>query len=624
MIAGETRAECCSRAVGAELPSSSTVTPAASSAPVQTDASTIDRVQQAFVAYQRGALPEAERLCQSALGLNGDSFEALYLMGVISGQTGRAQQASEFFARAVAVNPNHADAYYNLGVALGELERHAEALRSYERAIALRPDYAGAYYNRGVMLERLRRPADALASYDRVLALTPQHVEAHNNRGIVLGHLQRDAEALASYDRAIELKPDYAGAYNNRGVALARLQRYPEALASHEQAIALRPDYPEAYSNRGNVLSDLERYSEALACFDRAVWLKPDYADAYYHRGNALRELHRHQEAMESYERAIALQPDHASAHWNLADCLLLLGDFARGWQEYEWRWKLPQPEQTRRDLRQPLWLGGETLEGRTILLHGEMGLGDTLLFCRYTREVARLGGKVILEVQPSLLSLLAGLTGVNGALPRGAPLPAFDCHCPLMSLPLAFRTELHNIPAPIPYIRPDPADVARWRRKLGETAKPRIGFVWSGSVALKNDRRSMALADMLPLMSPEAEWVSVQKDVRASDVALLQSRRELRHLGSELRDFADTAAVVELMDLVVTIDTSVANLAGAMGKPVWILLPFNPHDWRWLLDREDSPWYPTARLFRQPAAGDWGSAILHVRKELAAWFARR
>ena len=581
-------------------------------------------MQQAFVAYQRGALAEAERLCRSALGLKADSFEGLYLMGIISGQTGRTEQASEFFARAVAVNPNHADACYNLGVALGELGRHAEALRSYDRAIALRPDYAGAHYNRGVTLEQLRRPAEALSSYERVLALTPEHAEAHNNRGIVLSNLQRDAEALASYDRAIELKPDYAGAYNNRGVALSRLQRYPEALASHERAIALRPDYPEAYSNRGNVLSDLERYSEALSCFDHAVWLKPDYADAYYHRGNALRELHRHQEAVESYERAIALQPDHASAHWNLADCLLLLGDFARGWQEYEWRWKLPRSEQTRREFQQPLWLGGEMLEGRTILLHSEMGLGDTLLFCRYTKPVARLGARVMVEVQPSLLPLLAGLEGVSGAFPRGAPLPAFDYYCPLMSLPLAFRTELHSIPAAIPYVRPDPAQVARWRRRLGEKSKPRVGFVWSGSVALKNDRRSMALADMLPLMSPEAEWVCVQKEVRPSDAALLESHPELRQVGSELHDFADTASVVALMDLVVTIDTSVANLAGAMGKSVWILLPFNPHDWRWLLEREDSPWYPTARLFRQPAAGDWQSVILRVKKELAAWFAQR
>jgi tetratricopeptide (TPR) repeat protein len=591
---------------------------------VQVDGSAIDPVQQAFVAYQRGALAEAERLCQSALGSKPDSFEALYLMGVISGQTGRTQQARDFFARAVSINPNNADAYYNLGVALGELGLHAEALRSYDRAIALRPDYAGAYYNLGVTFERLGRPAEALAGYERVLALVPQHVEAHNNRGIVLSLLQRDAEALASYDRAIDLKPDYAGAYNNRGVVLARLQRYSEALASHERAIALRPDYPEAYSNRGNVLSDLERYAEALACFDHAVWVKPDYADAYYHRGNALRELHRHQEAVESYERAIALQPDHASAHWNLADCLLLLGDFARGWQEYEWRWKLPRSQQDRREFQKPLWLGEERLEGRTILLHGEMGLGDTLLFCRYAREVARLGGRVILEVQPSLLPLLANLEGVSAAFSRGAPLPAIDCHCPLMSLPLAFRTELHNIPAPIPYVHPDPAQVARWRRRLGEKNKPRIGFVWSGSVALKNDRRSMALTDMLPLMSPAAEWVSVQKEMRAGDAAMLESRRELRQVGSELYDFADTAAVLALMDLVVTVDTSVANLAGAMGKPTWILLPFNPHDWRWLLDREDSPWYPTARLFLQPAAGDWESVILRVRTELGDWLARR
>jgi tetratricopeptide (TPR) repeat protein len=604
--------------------SASSISPSASPGASPAAEGAIERVQQALLAYQRGAPAEAESLCRSALHLKTDCFEAWYLLGVISGQAGRTQQASEFFAKAVALNPDHADACYNLGVALAELKHHAEALRNYERAIALRPEYAEAHYNRGVALGELGRSSEALESYDRALALRPRHAETHNNRGIVLGRLQRDQEALAGYDRAIELKPDYASAYNNRGVSLSRLKRYPEALASHERAIAIRPDYAEAHNNRGNALSDLDRHAEALACFDHAIWLRPDYADAYYHRGNALRELYRHREAVESYERAIALKPDHASAHWNLADCLLLLGDFARGWQEYEWRWSLRPLEQIRRELAPPLWLGGEALQGRTILLHGEMGLGDTLLFCRYAKAVAGLGAKVVLEVQPPLASLLARLEGVGAAFARGAPLPAFDYHCPLMSLPLAFRTELSSIPADVPYVRADPARVASWRRKLGASDKPRVGMVWSGSAALKSDRRSMALSEMLPLVNSDAEWVSLQKEVPANEAVLLASRRDIGHVGGELYDFADTAAALELMDLVVTVDTSVANLAGAMGKPVWILLPLNPHDWRWGLDRDDSPWYPTARLFRQPAAGDWGAVISRVGEELARHLAAR
>ena len=581
-------------------------------------------MQHALAAYQRGETAEAERLCRLILDVKADYFDALYLSAIIAGQTGRAEEAAELLAKAVTVNPSIADAYYNRGVALGELNRRAEAVESYERALALKPDHADAYYNRAVALGELGRPMQALESFDRAIALKPGYAEAHNNRGVALGRLQRYVDALASYERAIALKPDYAEAYNNRGVALGELNRPAEAVASYERAIALKPDYANAYNNRGIALGELDRPAEALESHDRGIALKPDYAEAFYNRGNALRDLHRHGEAVESYERALALKPDYASAHWNLADCRLLLGDFARGWQEYEWRWKLEQRDNGRRDFQQPLWLGGETLEGRTILLHSELGLGDTLLFCRYAKEVAGLGAKVVLEVQPPLLPLLADLEGVTQAMPRGALLPEFDYHCPLMSLPLAFKTDLSNIPAKIPYIHSNAARVAAWQAKLGKKSKPRVGIVWSGSKALRNDRRSMTLAEMLPLVRDWAEWISLQKEVRESEAALLASRADLRHAGAELEDFADTAALIELMDVVVTVDTSVTHVAGAMGKPVWILLPFNPHDWRWMLDREDSPWYPTARLFRQSTDRDWASLVSQVNEELIRHFGGR
>ncbi|HTR58227.1 MAG TPA: tetratricopeptide repeat-containing glycosyltransferase family protein [Casimicrobiaceae bacterium] len=579
-------------------------------------------MQHALLACQRGEWAHAERLCRLVLDVQADHYEALYVLGIIAGRAGRAQDAADLMARALSVNPASPDAHYNRGVALGELKRTSEALDSYDRAIALKPGYADAHYNRGNALYELERHSEALRAYERALAIEPGYAEAHNNRGIVLNHLGSHAEALESYQQAIALRPDYASAWNHRGVALLELNRLEEALASHDRAIAINPDYVEAFSNRGNVLIDLDRAAEALSCLERAVALKPDHAEAWYNRGNALRELHRHGEAVASYERALALRPDYAAAHWNLADCCLLLGDFARGWEEYEWRWKLPQREQRRRDFVQPPWRRGQPAAGKTVLLHSELGLGDTLLFCRYAGEVAKLGAKVVLEVQPSLLTLLADLEGVTEILPRGAPLPAFDSHCPLLSLPLAFKTDLSNIPAVMPYVHSDPARVAAWRERLGPKTRPRVGLVWSGSAALKNDKRSMALAEMLPLLANvRVEWISLQKDVPAADMGLLASRADLRHVGDELNDFAATAAVVELMDLVVTVDTSVANLAGAMGKPVWILLPFNPHDWRWMLDREDSPWYPTARLFRQPAPGDWAGVVRRVAEELARRF---
>ena len=574
-------------------------------------------MQRAIAAYQSGEPAEAERLCRLVLDANEEYFDALYVLGICAGQAGRAKEAADFFSRALAVNPNSADACYNRGVALGELKVPSEALKSYERAIALRPVHADAYYNRGIALGELDRFTEAVESYGRAIAIKPGYAEAYNNRGIALNHLQRYAEALESYSHAIAIKPDYARAHNDRGVTLGELGRRAEALESYERAIALEPRFAEAHNNRGNVLSDLERHAEALASFDRAIALKPGYAEAYYNRGNTLRDLHRHAEAVDSYERAIALKPDYADAHWNLADSRLLLGDFARGWEEYEWRWKLPPREKGRREFPQPLWLGAQPVQGKTILLHSELGLGDTLLFCRYAKEVAALGAKVVLEVQPPLQTLLANLEGATEVIAKGAPLPAFDCHCPLTSLPLAFKTDLGNVPARIPYIRSDPARVAAWQARLGQKKKPRVGLVWSGSSALRSDTRSMTLAEMMPLVRDWAEWVSLQKEVPATESTLLASRADLRDAGGELRDFADTAALLELMDVVVTVDTSVANLAGAMGKAVWILLPFNPHDWRWMLDREDSAWYPTARLFRQSAAGEWASVIRRVGEEL-------
>jgi tetratricopeptide (TPR) repeat protein len=577
-------------------------------------------IQHAFAAFQRGAFAEAERIARALLAANGETFDALFLLAIIAGQARRPQEAVELLTRAIARNPRNADAHFNRGVALGELGRWPEALDSYDRALALKPDFADAHYNRGVVLAQLGRLDDALASYERMLRLRPSSPEAHYNRGVTLHALGRHAEALASHEQALALKPGYASAHNGRGVALGTLDRREEALSCFERALALDPRHPEAGNNLGTALLDLGRPAEAFAALERAVELRPDYAEAWYNRGNALRELHRHRDAIASFERALEIRPDYASAHWNLADCCLMLGEFARGWQEYEWRWKLPQREHARRDFLQPLWLGKESLRNRTVLLYAEMGLGDTLLFCRYARDVADRGARVVLEVQPPLRGLLAGLDGVAQVVARGELLPGFDFHCPLMSLPLAFRTDLGSIPARVPYVRADAERIAAWRARLGESTKARVAIVWSGSAALRNDTRSMTLAEMLPLLELGCDWVSLQKEVPERDAALLVSRGDVRSIGAELEDFADTAALVELCDVVVTVDTSVANLAGAMGKAAWILLPYNPHDWRWMLERDDSPWYPTARLVRQPAPGDWESVVRRARDALAGY----
>ena len=502
-------------------------------------------------------------------------------------------------------------------IAMYQRGERAEAERLCHEILAVEPDHFDALNLSGVIAAQAQRAQEAVELLTRAIVINPHRAEAHNNRGIALRNLKFHAAALESFERAIALRPGYAKAHNNRGVELADLKCHAAALESYERAIALEPDSAKFFNNRGNALRNLKSHTAALESYARAIALKPDYAEAYDNRGALLADVGRHRAALQEHEQAIALNPDYASAHLNLALCSLLRGDFMRGCEEYEWRWKEKQLEHAGRDFMQPLWLGAQPVDGMTVLLHSEQGLGDTLQFCRYAKLVAAMGAKVILEVQPPLLALLAGLEGVAQVLPKGAALPAFDYHCPLLSLPLAFKTALNSIPAGVPYIRSDPARVAAWQDALGAKSGPRVGLTWSGSATHKNDHnRSIPLSEMLPLVSGRAEWVSLQKDMRATDADVLASRTDIRHFGERVRDFADTAAFIELMDVVVTVDTGVAHLAGAMGKAVWILLPFNP-DWRWLVDREDSPWYPTARLFRQPAIDDWASVIHRVRDAL-------
>jgi tetratricopeptide (TPR) repeat protein len=602
------------------------------------------------VQHQCGRHESAIELIQRALEIDANKAPLHSNAGLVLQKLGRSQDALASFDRALMLRPDYAEALYNRGNALLDLKRLEDALASYDRALTLKPDYAEALYNRGNALLELRRPEDALASYDRALALKPQDAEALNNRGNALRNLKRPEEALASYDRALVLNPNYAEALYSRGDALLGLKRLEDALASYDRALALKPDYAEVLHNRGNALLGLKRPKDALASYDRALALKPDHAEALNNRGNALQELKRLEEALASYDRALALnpdcadalnnrgtvllglgrpqdalasynralalKPDHAMANLNESMCRLQMGDFEKGWSKFEWRWQYERSE-SKRNFTQPSWLGKEPLHGKTILLYAEQGFGDTIQFCRYARLVAARGANVVMEVQPLLKSLMAGLEGVGQTLAKGEQLPAFDYHCPLLSLPLAFATRLDTIPPETRYLSSDPTRVSKWQGKLGDKTLPRIGLVWSGSALNRNDHnRSILLADIVKLVSDQAQFVSLQKEVRTEDLPILDERKDIRHFGNELEDFADTAALIEHMDVVVTVDTSVAHLAGALGKRVWILLPFNP-DWRWLRDRDDSPWYCTARLFRQPAYGDWDSVIQRVSREL-------
>ncbi len=451
--------------------------------------------------------------------------------------------------------------------------------------------------------------------YDRAIALDPCCAQALVNRGATLHKSGRSVEALEIFERALGLEPDNVEALTNRGVALCDIARYDEALRDHEHAVAVRPRDAAVLNNRGVTLHKLRRFEEALASHDAALAIEPDHFKALTDRGVTLHDLKRFDEASASYDRAMALRPDHADAHFFKGLSNLVTGDFEHGWIEYEWRRRAPAAGITERHLPQPLWLGDEAVAGKTILLHSEQGFGDTIQFCRYIPLVAERGARVVLEVEEPLCELMRGLAGTTSVVAKGDPLPEADFQCPLPSLPLAFRTRLQTIPSRSPYLHVAKPTLKHRDAPPGKRSL-KIGLAWAGNPKHARDReRSIGLADLLPLLDIDATFVSLQKQLRPGDIDTLQSCDVVQCSG-ELGDFCDTAALVSLLDLVISVDTSVAHLAGALGKPVWILLTHAP-DWRWLLDRDDSPWYPSARLFRQCETREWGSVVRRVCEAL-------
>jgi tetratricopeptide (TPR) repeat protein len=615
----------------------------------------VDTLRRAMAAYGAGRLDEAEFHCRLVLGANKKQFDALHLLGLIKFQRGRFDEAHRLISQAIKINPQSAKARSNLGLVLQhlgrpeqalasvekalsiepdnllalnnrghmlwQLKRPEEALGSLDRALAIKPDYADALCNRGNALADLRRLEEALVSYDQALAINPQDAPTLNNRGNVLWALERHEEALQSYDKALAISPDDLSTLKDRGAALLVLKRGEEALACFDRALAIKPGDPYLVFKRGSALVSANRYEEALECFDEAFAVAEGDAEALDDRGNVLAALQRHAEALASYDQALAIAPESAKAHWNRALTLLRIGDFDQGWKEYEWRWKVNASWVRVHDFPQHLlWLGDRLIDGKTIVIHAEQGFGDTIQFVRYVPMVAALGAKVILEVQPQLKLLLSGVQGVNKIIGKGEELPPFDCHCPLLSLPLALKIQLKTIPAVTPYLSAAEERMAAWTSRLPKSDRPRIGVVWAGNPEFVTDRmRSIGLAPLAPLFSlPGFQFVSIQKDLRAGDQEILRNHPDVIHLGDKLADFGDTAAIMSLLDLIISSDTAPVHLAGALGRPVWILLDQHS-DWRWMLNRDDNPWYPTARLFRQPKLGDWASVVGQVAAELSS-----
>jgi tetratricopeptide (TPR) repeat protein len=500
---------------------------------------------------------------------------------------------------------------------LSALGLHAQALADYAQAVALDPTSYLAYLGYGNGLYILDRYEEALAAYEHAIALKPDDCQAYANHGNALKKLNRHDDALISYERGLALKPDEVELLCNHGGVLAALRRYDEALASCNRAIELRPGYIPAHEIRAEILTALERHAEALASFCHVIQLDSARPDAYCNYGVALCNLGRLEPAMAAFEQALALDPEHAATQFGKAWALLQLGDYAKGFALYEWRLRGGARHKFR-EFTQARWRG-ETVTGQTLLLHAEQGLGDNTQFLRYLPLVKEKAARVVLELPKTLWPLLGALADGLTVVEPGSALPRFDLHCPFMSLPFALGTTLATVPAQIPYLTLPAERLPRWRARLPSSARPRVGLVWSSSTPHPHARkRNIELERFASLLQVEGfSFVSLQVEYHACDLNAL-ARLPIERIDHLLADFGDTAAAIEQCDLVISIDTSVAHLAGALGKPLWLLLPLVA-DWRWLQERADSPWYPTARLFRQQQDGDWESVITRIAKELRA-----
>jgi tetratricopeptide (TPR) repeat protein len=549
-----------------------------------------------------------------------EQVEALNNRGISLIQLRRSVEAIASFDRALAIRPQFPEAWSNRGSALLEVGNAEGALESFRRSLELRPDAFGALLGAGRALSRLGHWQEALARLDQALEVAPGNADVLGQRANVLLMLKRHEESLESFERAFAAAPATAAQLNECGLALVSLKRYEDALIVFARALALQARFPEALNNRGLTLGRLLRHEEALLCFEEALRLFPDYAGALDNRAITLAKLGRFEDSLASGDEALMILPSFAKAHLHQGITLLRMGDYARGLRKYEWRWLEGGPPLWR-EFPQPLWMGRDDLRGRTILVHSEQGLGDAIQFARYVPLLAARGARVLLAVPKALLPLMKTLKGVESYYAWGDAVPPSDFHCPMLSLPLACGTTLETIPAPVPYLHVDARRAHAARKRLAPRGGKLVGICWRGNPSYLEDReRSMHLEELLPLLQAKgARFVSLQKDLNAHEERLAEEC-EMLHPGG---DFDATAEVVAAVDLVISVDTAWAHLAGAIGKQVWILLAPVPH-WVWLNRREDSPWYPSARLFRQSKVGDWGQPVHAIASALRRFAASR
>ena len=560
---------------------------------------------------------EAVAALRKAMSLGPASPHVLNNLGNILGAQGKPDEALAAYHEAARLDPAFPETYNNLGALLAGQRRYPEAVGALRQAVALRPDRASSWFNLGKALEETCQFQEAITAFSRAVSLDPGNVEVRTSLGNALWEAGRIAEAIPELREALRLRPSYPEALVNLANCLADDGQPDQALELYRQAIAQEPQLAEALHNMGNLLKGEGRLDEALDAYEQALVVRPDYAEAYCNIASTKEEQGHPGEALAAYAKSLAANSHLPTARFNLGLMLLRDGNFEEGLELYEARRGIPKLR-CDRDFPQPIWDGSE-LNGRRILLHAEQGLGDTIQFVRYVPMVRARGGEVIVQCQPPLRMLLEGQCGIGELLTDDEPVPSFDVHCPMMSLPRLFGTRIGTIPVEAPYLRADPRRAERWREMIpGDGERLNVGLVWAGSPDNKNDRkRSVRLADLAPLaQAPGVRFHSLQKGDAASQAQAPPAGMNLTDWSERLTDFVETAALISNLDLVITVDTAAAHLAGAMGKPVWVLIPFNP-DWRWLHDRTDSPWYPTMRLFRQARAGAWGEVIAGIARGL-------
>jgi len=566
-----------------------------------------------------GDAPRALELALAGLGSRSTDPDLLHIAGVAATRCGQHERAVEFLTGASASRPNDAAIRVNLGLAQTAVGDHQGAAQSYKRACDLVPSDANAFYNLGNALSRLEDHKAAVEAYRRAISLgAKDRADCWNNLGGALASLARHEAAVDAYRNALAIAPEHVDALNNLSVSLLKINLPDEAIKLIERARELggsKSDWqPRVVALRGTGLVE-----EALEEIDQVLRLGPD-VDAYHLRGVLLSELGRYPSAMLSYLQALRIDPEHAETRFSRSLQLLQHREFGTGWEEYEWRWETEELRTARRRYSEPAWRGEFPIDGKTVLLYAEQGQGDTIQFVRYVQDVLELGARVVLEVQPSLVKLVrASVDPSVTVVAAQSPLPAFEAHCPLLSLPFALRKSRGPQPLSVDaYLRPDSELARAWQTELGSKSRLQVGLVWRGNPKHRNDRnRSLALRSLLPALPVGPDYIVLQQSLTEDENVLLSERLDLRPVARDLGDFADTAALCSQLDLVLSVDTSVAHLAGAMDVPCWLMLPFNP-DFRWLLGRSDTPWYPSMRLFRQKSRGDWSTVLAEVAQELA------